>query len=56
MIDLARKHAPGNVEIYQAAATFYREQHDYKAAIEAIIPKAVAFTKDSHQWVDNPNN
>ena len=29
---------------------------DYKAAIEAIVPKAVAFTKDSHQWLDNPNN
>ena len=36
MLDLARKHAPGNVEIYQAAATFYREQHDYKAAIDML--------------------
>lgn len=36
MLDLARKHAPGNVEIYQAAATFYREQHDYKSAIDML--------------------
>ncbi len=36
MIDLARKHAPGNVEINQAAPTFYREQHDYKAAIDML--------------------
>ena len=36
MLDLARKHAPGNVEIYQAAATFYREQHDYQAAIDML--------------------
>jgi tetratricopeptide (TPR) repeat protein len=36
MLDLAHKHAPGNVEIYQAAATFYREQHDYKAAIDML--------------------
>ncbi len=36
MLELARKHAPGNVEIYQAAATFYREQHDYKAAIDML--------------------
>jgi hypothetical protein len=25
---------------------------DYKAAIEAIIPKAVAFTNDSHKWME----
>ena len=36
MLELARKHAPGSVEIYQAAATFYREQHDYKAAIDML--------------------
>jgi tetratricopeptide (TPR) repeat protein len=36
MLDLARKHSPGNVEIYQAAATFYREEHDYKSAIDIL--------------------
>lgn len=36
MLELARKHAPGNVEMYQAAATFYREQHDYKGAIDLL--------------------
>jgi hypothetical protein len=29
---------------------------DYKAAIEAIVRKAIAFTNDSHLWLDNPNN
>jgi len=36
MLDLARKHAPGNVEIFQAAANYYREEHDYKAAITTL--------------------
>ena len=36
MLDLAKKHAPGNVEIFQAAATYYREEHDYKAAIDML--------------------
>jgi tetratricopeptide (TPR) repeat protein len=36
MLDLARKHAPGNAEIFQAAATYYREEHDYKAAIKTL--------------------
>ena len=29
---------------------------DYKAAIDAIVRKAIAFTNDSHNWLDNPNN
>ncbi len=36
MLDLAKKHAPGNVEIFQAAANYYREEHDYKAAITTL--------------------
>jgi tetratricopeptide (TPR) repeat protein len=36
MLDLAKKHAPGNVEIFQAAANYYREEHDYKAAIATL--------------------
>ena len=36
MLDLAKKHAPGNVEIFQAAATYYREEHDYKSAIATL--------------------
>jgi tetratricopeptide (TPR) repeat protein len=36
MLDAAKKHAPGNVEIFQAAATYYREEHDYKAAIKTL--------------------
>lgn len=36
MLDAARKHAPNNSEIFQAAATYYREEHDYKAAIKTL--------------------
>ena len=36
MLDQAKKHAPGNVEIFQAAANYYREEHDYPAAIAAL--------------------
>lgn len=36
MLDLAKKHAPNNVEIFQAAANYYREEHDYKAAIQTL--------------------
>ena len=36
MLDLAKKHAPGNVEIFQAAANYYREERDYSAAITAL--------------------
>ncbi len=36
MLDLAKKHAPGNVEIFQAAANYYREEHDYKGAIATL--------------------
>ena len=37
MLDQAKKHAPGNVEIFQAAANYYREEHDYKAAITTLM-------------------
>jgi tetratricopeptide (TPR) repeat protein len=36
MLDLAKKHAPNNSEIFQAAATYYREEHDYKSAIATL--------------------
>jgi tetratricopeptide (TPR) repeat protein len=36
LLDVARKRAPNNVEIFQAVATFYREDHDYKDAIETL--------------------
>ena len=36
MLDLAKKHAPGNDEIFRAAANYYREEHDYKAAIATL--------------------
>ncbi len=36
LLDSARKRAPNNVEIFQAVATFYREDHDYKSAIETL--------------------
>ena len=36
MLDLAKKHAPGNSEIFQAVATYYREEHDYKSAIATL--------------------
>ncbi len=36
MLDQAKKHSPGNVEIFQAAANYYREEHDYKSAITTL--------------------
>lgn len=36
MLDAAKKHAPGNVEIFQAAANYYRQEQDYPAAIAAL--------------------
>ena len=36
MLDMAKKRAPGNVEIFQAAANYYREEHDYKSAIATL--------------------
>ena len=36
LLDVAKKRAPNNVEIFQAVATFYREDHDYKSAIETL--------------------
>jgi tetratricopeptide (TPR) repeat protein len=37
MLDQAKKHSPGNVEIFQAAANYYREEHDYKSAITTLM-------------------
>jgi tetratricopeptide (TPR) repeat protein len=36
MLDAAKRHAPGNVEIFQAAANYYRQEQDYPAAIAAL--------------------
>ncbi len=36
MLDLAKKHAPGNSRDLSAAANYYREEHDYKAAITTL--------------------
>jgi tetratricopeptide (TPR) repeat protein len=36
MLDRARSHDPKNVSVFRAVANFYREQHDYKAAIAAL--------------------
>ena len=36
MLDLAKKHAPGNDEIFRAVANYYREEHDYKGAIATL--------------------
>jgi tetratricopeptide (TPR) repeat protein len=36
MLDQAKKRAPGNVEIFQAVSNYYREEHDYKAAIATL--------------------
>lgn len=35
-LDLAKKHAPNNSDIFRAAANYYREEHDYKSAIETL--------------------
>ena len=37
MLDQAKKRSPGNVEIFQAAANYYREEHDYKSAITTLM-------------------
>ena len=37
LLDVARKRAPNNVEIFQAVATFYRQEHDYKGAIDTLL-------------------
>ena len=36
MLDRARSHDPKNPSVFRAVANFYREQHDYKAAISAL--------------------
>jgi tetratricopeptide (TPR) repeat protein len=36
LLDTAKRRAPNNVEIFQAVATFYREDHDYKSAIDTL--------------------
>ena len=36
LLDAAKRRAPNNVEIFQAVATFYREDHDYKNAIATL--------------------
>ena len=36
MLDQARSHDPKNPSVFRAVANFYREQHDYKAAIAAL--------------------
>jgi tetratricopeptide (TPR) repeat protein len=44
LLDVARRRAPNNVEIFQAVATFYRQQHDYQGAITTLLsaPKKTA--------------
>lgn len=37
LLDIARRRAPNNVEIFQAVATFYRQDHDYKDAIQTLL-------------------
>jgi tetratricopeptide (TPR) repeat protein len=37
LLDVAKRRAPKNVEIFQAVATFYREDHDYKSAIDTLL-------------------
>ncbi len=36
LLDLAKRHAPADVDIFRAVATYYRETHDYEAAIAAL--------------------
>ncbi len=36
MLDIAKKRAPNNPEIFRAVANYYREEHDYAAAIEKV--------------------
>lgn len=36
MLEQARSHDPKNSSVFRAVANFYREQHDYKAAISAL--------------------
>jgi tetratricopeptide (TPR) repeat protein len=36
MLDMARKRDPKNVAVFRAVANFYREERDYKAAIDTL--------------------
>ena len=36
LLEQARSHDPKNPSVFRAVANFYREQHDYKAAISAL--------------------
>jgi tetratricopeptide (TPR) repeat protein len=36
LLERARSHDPRNPSVFRAVANFYREQHDYKAAIAAL--------------------
>jgi tetratricopeptide (TPR) repeat protein len=36
MLDMARKRDPRNVAVFRAVANFYREERDYKAAIDTL--------------------
>ena len=61
MLDLAKKHAPGNVEIFQAAANYYREEHDYKSAIATLksaprmTPPVLADSVTPTNWMATSN-
>lgn len=36
LLDTAKRRAPNNPEIFRAVANYYREEHDYKGAIETL--------------------
>jgi tetratricopeptide (TPR) repeat protein len=36
LLDAAKRRAPNNPEIFRAVANYYREEHDYKGAIETL--------------------
>jgi len=36
LLEQARRHDPKNTSVFRAVGNFYREQHDYKAAISAL--------------------
>lgn len=44
LLDRAMKRSPGNTDVFRAVATFYRDGHDYKSAVEILqrIPRKTA--------------
>lgn len=50
LLDRAMKRSPGNSDVFRAVATFYRDSHDYKSAVE-ILQRIPRKTADIHSEI-----